>query len=276
MSRPSFPYRLAAVDIDETLVGHDKKISSNNFQAVRHLQSLGCRVVLASGRRFPNMLRYCHELELDDFVIATQGARVAHARTGEILHQASIEPTVATTLVKEGLARGFSVILWLHDRVVAARHTPLIALYERLTEDVVLIDDLHLLSSEPAEKITWLIDPPLMPGTAAEMDRRLANQILVTVTENWSLEFSALTANKRDGVAALASRLDIPREQVLAFGDGNNDAAMLAWAGMGVAMPHGRPAAHAAANVVAPEGDVESAFARGVEMISRSLLKSTA
>ena len=51
---------------------------------------------------------------------------------------------------------------------------------------------------------------------------------------------------------------------VIAFGDGNNDVPLLRWAGLGVAMRHGRPAARAAADFVAPEGDPEAGLARAV------------
>ena len=57
---------------------------------------------------------------------------------------------------------------------------------------------------------------------------------------------------------------------MLAFGDGNNDAAMLAWAGLGVAMPHASEAALAAADRVAPAGNPETALARAVEMVLES------
>ena len=45
---------------------------------------------------------------------------------------------------------------------------------------------------------------------------------------------------------------------------GNNDVALLKWAGLGIAMPHGRAAARAAAKRVAPPGDPETALARAV------------
>ena len=52
------PYRLAAIDIDDTLTGPDKRVGPANRAAVRRLAAAGCRVVLASGRRHGNMLRY--------------------------------------------------------------------------------------------------------------------------------------------------------------------------------------------------------------------------
>ncbi|WP_068417579.1 Cof-type HAD-IIB family hydrolase [Planctomyces sp. SH-PL62] len=262
-------FSLAAIDIDETLIGPDKKISPQNRTAIARLQSLGCRVVLASGRRHANMLPYYAELGLDDFVVSSQGARVQHATTGDIVHRAEIAPEAASRLVAEGLKRGFTVLLWLEDRVFAQERTQWIGAYERLCDDPVAITDLTALSLRTAEKVVWIDEPGVVASTAKEIRGRHEDQLLVTITEPWSLEFSAREANKRDGVAALARRLGIRRDAVLAFGDGNNDVELLAWAGMGVAMPHGRPSAHAAARLIAPEGNRESALARGVEEVLR-------
>jgi len=46
----TFPYDLAAVDLDDTLLGPDKRISSVNRAAVHALHVFGVEVVLASGR----------------------------------------------------------------------------------------------------------------------------------------------------------------------------------------------------------------------------------
>jgi hydroxymethylpyrimidine pyrophosphatase-like HAD family hydrolase len=53
----------------------------------------------------------------------------------------------------------------------------------------------------------------------------------------------------------------------LAFGDGENDVQMIAWAGMGVAMRHGNSLAIAAARLVSPPGPPETAFARAVDVL---------
>lgn len=267
-NRP-FEYALAAIDIDETLIGPDKKIGSANRKAIAELQTRGCRVVLASGRRHANMLPYYAELGLDDYIVSCQGARVQHATTGEVLHRAEVDPTSAASLVAEGLARGFAILLWLDDQVLGQGDSKLIGKYECLADDPVARVDLAAAAPQSAEKVVWLGEPDLINKTKVEMQDRLGDKLLTTITESWSLEFTATQADKRHGVAALALRLGIPREAVLAFGDGNNDAGMLAWAGMGVAMPHGRASAHAAARIVAPEGDRESALARGVEHLLR-------
>jgi hydroxymethylpyrimidine pyrophosphatase-like HAD family hydrolase len=56
-------------------------------------------------------------------------------------------------------------------------------------------------------------------------------------------------------LALVANRLGVAREEVIAFGDGNNDLPMIEWAGLGVAMGTARPHILAAADDIAPPYD---------------------
>ena len=57
-------------------------------------------------------------------------------------------------------------------------------------------------------------------------------------------------AGKESMLQRLAERLGICPTEILAFGNGENDAAMLRWAGMGVAVQNAAPACLGAADVV--------------------------
>jgi Cof subfamily protein (haloacid dehalogenase superfamily) len=269
MRTSKFPYALAAIDIDDTLVGPDKTIGLENRRAVEKLRELGCRVILASGRRHANMLSYCEELGLDDYVVSCQGARVEHPRTGQVLRTASLDPADTSALVAEGLERGHTVLLWLAEGVFAQAETAWVDVYRGETgNDPVSIADLRALSDRPAEKVVWAADPAQIAEAHAELDGRYDGRLTVTVTNDWYLEVTAREAHKADGVAAVAASAGIAREAVLAFGDGHNDVSLLSWAGLGVAMPHGRASARAAAKVVGTDGDPESALARAVDLVA--------
>ena len=57
------------------------------------------------------------------------------------------------------------------------------------------------------------------------------------------------------GIQAVADRYGWQREELLVFGDGDNDVRMLSWAAHSVALGNGTPAAKAAADyVTAPIG----------------------
>ena len=65
-----------------------------------------------------------------------------------------------------------------------------------------------------------------------------------------------LGGGKEVGIAAVAQRFGWKREEIMVFGDGPNDAKMLAWAGAGVAMGNGVEGAKAAADyVTTPVGE---------------------
>src|SRR4051812_20566010 len=105
MTQP-FPFKLAAIDIDDTLVGHDKRVSPANAVAVRHLLSLGCRVALASGRRHDNMLAYHRELGLDASLVSCRGGVVKCPGRGGVTHGALRPSGDAAELTGGGLAGG--------------------------------------------------------------------------------------------------------------------------------------------------------------------------
>ena len=70
----------------------------------------------------------------------------------------------------------------------------------------------------------------------------------------WAIDLEVMSRGTDKGVAlkALAERLGIAREQVLAMGDSGNDCAMLRYAGVGAAMGNGSELAKKAADVIAP------------------------
>ena len=66
------------------------------------------------------------------------------------------------------------------------------------------------------------------------------------------IEGNPLGVSKGDALRRLADHLGIAQGEVMAVGDQDNDATMIAWAGLGVAMGNGSPAVKAIADWVAP------------------------
>lgn len=260
-----FPYRLAAIDLDDTLLGPDKQISAANHAAVQRLRALGVRVVLASGRRHENMLGYHAELGLDGLVISSQGALVRHAGTGETLHQHLMPAEAARRVVAEGEALGVSFVVYHPDGNYVNRRDTYTDVYQaRTSSPVQVTDDWDRLLAEGVLKIIWLAAGEQVAAHFPTVNAAWEGTLETLVTDPEYLEFMPLGVSKEIGLEAAARHYGVERHQVLAFGDGNNDATMLRWAGHGVAMSHGRESAKAAADRVAPPGDPETDFARAV------------
>ena len=99
------------------------------------------------------------------------------------------------------------------------------------------------------------------------MAERYREKVDLLSTEKENLEFMPRGINKATALSKVAGQLGVRAEDVLAFGDGENDVQMLSWAGAGVAMRHGNSAAIAAARFASPEGPPETAFARAVNAL---------
>lgn len=274
VTRPRFA--LAAVDIDDTLVGPDGVISAANAAALARLVAAGTRVVLASGRSHANMLPFHHALGLPPGpIISAQGAVVQESDTGAVRFARAMSPADVTDVTRDGRERGFALQHYRPSGIHVETRTRWTEYdQERNAEPHRHVDDLLATGADGGApddvvKMIWLGDADAIDHAMAEAHARYAARLTVTRTDPPYLEFSAADVNKATALAAVAEWLGVPRAQVVAFGDGNNDAAMLAWAGVGVAMPHARPSAQAAADHVGPEGDPETALARAVEMVVR-------
>jgi Cof subfamily protein (haloacid dehalogenase superfamily) len=267
MKTQTFPYKLIAIDLDDTLLGPDKSVSNDNLCAVSMLRQYGAIPVLSSGRRHENIAKFHRDLDLTGYIISSQGAMAKHAETDEVVYDGSVAPELAWRIIQEGLAKEAAVICY-HQKAVFAQGAPeYIEEYARMSGDNVVLCNLNALAGQRVEKVLWTAAPERIAAWSPVMREKYAGHADTVVTEPILLEFNAVGVNKAAALAALAQHLAIPRHQVAAFGDGNNDVAMLLWAGLGVAMSHGKASAKAAADVVAPPGQPETSFARGVAAV---------
>ena len=270
----TFPFRLAAVDLDDTLLGPDKAISRANADAVHALRARGVTVTLASGRRHANMLRFHRQLGLgaDDLIVSCNGALVQTAETSRVLHERRVPHELAREILADGAERGLTQNYYHPDGAVyVSARTPFTALYEGRTQSDVRVHDDFLdlpASDETAPlKIIWVTGAALVADLFPVFETRYEGRLYVTVTDPEYLEFMAPGVNKAEGVSVAAGALGLSARDVLAFGDGNNDVPLLAWAGLGIAMSNARDGAKAVAARVAPPGDPETSFARAVTQL---------
>ena len=271
-----FPYRLAAIDLDGTLLGPDKAISERNASAVRRLNENGVRVIIASGRRHQNSVRFQRQLRLTGPIIACQGGLIRDGESGNVIEAHFLPQTVAREIAYEADKNGVGVIYYHLDHLyVPERSNRWIDLYEsRVGERAETLPDLSQLDGRRALKIVWYGDPVVLKKIRPEIAARYEGKVDVLSTESENLEFVPRGINKAAALEKVARELGVPREEVMAFGDGENDVQMLEWAGMGVAMRHGNAAAIAAARMVSPPGPPETAFAGAVDELFENALNS--
>ena len=259
------PYRVAFVDLDDTLLGPDKRISPANLAAMDRLRSEGVQLTVASGRHHRNITAF-EQIGEQAWILSSHGSVVRHEQTGEVLLEMTMDPQLVPLVCERARALGIGVIAYHRDGAYLEQSTAWTDLYAREAGWEPQRTDFRALAPLGFQKLIWADHPDRIAELAPVLKKEFATRLSVLVTNPELLEFFAPAANKAVGAETLTHKLGFAPEEALAFGDGNNDVELLRWAGLSVAMPHGRETARQAARFIAPSGPPENAFARAVEL----------
>ena len=108
------PYKMAFIDLDDTLLGPDKVIGQANLRALQRLRRAGVQIAIASGRHHRNITAM-DQIGEQQWVLSSHGSVVRHHATGEILAERNLDPSTARPLYTRGADLGFSVIVYHRD-----------------------------------------------------------------------------------------------------------------------------------------------------------------
>jgi hypothetical protein len=273
------PVRIVALDLDGTLLNSRGEIASDDIAALRMLHQRGVQVCLASGRMTAAIRPTFGVIGVDGPVIAYNGAMVRDSLTrGEaVILEIPLPARYGDYLVDYAERERHHLNYYRQDLLYAGEDPALrrfADLYAKQTGSVFhFVRSLQQFKGCQPTKIILITDPTV-PGRP---DPRHRDELYEAFEAKWDGEVSLFKTNpeyleflNRDvdkGVAleALARYFNVPRGQVMAFGDGENDAPMLAWAGVGVAVSNAKPKVKAVADVILPYSNDDSPIAHAVE-----------
>lgn len=270
LTQPRSARHLAALDIDGTLAPEGARhVPSRTTEAVTAVRAEGHDVILASGRSLAGILPVAGWLGLTDtVVVASNGAVTARLtpdmpggyevidaemlEVGPVIELARTNvPSVRVAI--EEIGYGYSVSANFPEGTINGRQWQLPVKY--------------MMGASPRLILR-------APGIAAELMPHLRT---LTVTahpsSDDSIDVTPAGLSKATALETIRADLGIPRSQVVAVGDGENDIDMLRWASAGggrsVAMGHAPQTVRDAAGEVT--GDLT---AEGVVPVLRSLLSA--
>ena len=102
-------------------------------------------------------------------------------------------------------------------------------------------------------KITLIGEPEFLEN--AKKDLIKDSSLLVSYSHTHYIEITCNTISKFNGLAYYANTKNISVDEIIAFGDGENDISMLSSVGLGVAMGNSKDHIKAVAKDVAGKND---------------------
>ena len=267
--------KLIAFDLDGTFLDSKKNIHPDNIKALEAAAEKGVVIVPATGRIVGGVPQQIRELPFIRYYVTVNGAFVYDAVEDKAVARAEIPLEDALSLLRYEDSLGISYDCYqdgwgymsadMYDRageyvtdpgilkLVLTLRTKVPELKEYLRQKGESVQKLQLYFTDMQERARQF---EMLPGMFPNM--------AFTTSVPFNIEINSSAATKGQGLAALCRRLDIRPEEVLAFGDDRNDADMIRFAGIGVAMENAIEELRAAADWVAVS-NAEAGIARGIE-----------
>ena len=243
--------KVIIMDVDGTLTNSEKKITEKTKKALIRVQEEGVILVLASGRPTSGLMDYAKELKMDKhhgLLVSFNGAKVIECQTNKLLFN-------ETMSVKEGQAilehmKKFDVkpmidkddylfVNDVYDCYVQYKDKPFnVIQYESRGGKFKLCekDDLAAFADYPLNKILTAGDPEYLKENYEEMMKPFKDNLSCMFTGPFYFEFTAKGIDKAKALDTVLIPMGYKKEEMIAFGDGHNDASMIKYAGIGIAM----------------------------------------
>lgn len=254
--------KLAAIDLDGTLLNSKSEISKENAEAIKRAGDKGIEVIIATGRAHFDVIEIFRDSSLKPWVIGANGATI-HDPQGNLFHSVPI-----------GREKAEGILEWLEQQEFyyevfseKAIYTPqsgrelLEIEMDRLVSanPEVSLKDLQLAASKQYSQSGFaFVDSFKSIPEHAEIYNILAfsfnekkrlngwNQfkdtegltIVTSAHHNFELEHES--ASKGIALGKLAEKLGIPLKETAAIGDSMNDESMLLVAGKSFAVGNAR------------------------------------
>ena len=267
--------KVIAMDLDGTALNHQKQLTERTRTAIQNAAKSGIQIVVATGRTFSSLAPEVLAMPEITCAITSNGAVVNRIPDGAVLLHNYPNPETVSEIA--GMIQGEKIDTEVctggqayigqsyYDRVLegktnrdvqyvkTTRH-PVPDIYQFLLEHRVAIENINLNFKTLEEKQQWQQRFQKLPG--------------VTPTSSFlfNVELGGATTSKAHALQALLDEWQMTSQQVMAFGDSENDLGMIQLAGIGVAMANGMEEVRQAADILA-ESNEEDGVAKIIEQL---------
>ncbi|MBO5160336.1 MAG: Cof-type HAD-IIB family hydrolase [Lachnospiraceae bacterium] len=240
--------KAAFFDVDGTVYSHESKcVPESTIEALKALRKKGIKTFLATGRHFSEIDEFpVGKIPFDGYVMLT-GQLCTDGKRNVIFGNA-IDGADAEYLLNEFKKKEMPVMLVEKDK-----------LYINLVNEIVINGQAEISSPIP-EVMEYKGDPvyQIICYGGKELEMELIPKLPNCKITRWcpfGIDVISKTGGKVTGIKKMLEVHGIGQEEVIAFGDGENDIEMLQFAGIGVAMGNAEPEVKAVADYVTTDID---------------------
>jgi Cof subfamily protein (haloacid dehalogenase superfamily) len=246
-------YKMLVLDMDDTLLTDDHKISDLNKKVLLEAQAKGVYVVLASGRPTSAMTAYAKELELDlnnSYIISFNGAVISTVKDDLVFFEQKLTVEQIHDLYDYSVKMKTHIITYLDGEIISETDSEFIDIEKEITGlPHRKVASFKEAVDRPAVKCILLEEPSYLKEV--EKDLKIAMPHLsVAMSKPFFVEAAQNGIDKANSLKLLAEKLNIHQSEIIAVGNAGNDLTMIEYAGLGVWVDNVTPELRDRANLI--------------------------
>lgn len=243
-------YRMAAFDMDGTLLDRHHQIAPSVQAAFHEAAERGKILALNTGRNYVELREYLKALPDVRYVNSISGAMVLDLQTGEMIHEAVFSVETVRQILNLTSDEDVNVQLLTRQSYVERLFIPRMNLYgmgtyrTQFEVNATPVEDLRTFYAAAPFPVNKINIYHRNAESREETRYRILNAgipMTMADAETTSLECSPQGVDKAAGLRALAEYLGVAMRHVIVVGDADNDRAALLAAGLPVAMANATP-----------------------------------
>lgn len=269
-------YRLLAVDLDGTLLNSGKRISEENKKAIKRVTEKGIKVVICSGRVFKGARVFAGELNLEELLISCNGAVIKDLKTDELLYSNLLRKEDCYKVADYCRKEDVYFHAYIDNDMFTENPECPSATYwmgndelpEKDRVKINVVDDFKRIVSESETLVTKMVVISKNPELLSKLRDKVCEISTVDVMSSQEDNFEVVNngVNKGTALKFLSEKLKIPRGEIIAIGDNENDYAMLKFAGLSIAMENAQDSIKEIADFITLSND-ENGVAEAINKI---------
>lgn len=235
-----------ALDMDNTLLDSQKKISPRNTAVLRKLHENGVHVVLCTGRPINAIWPYIEQLGLthpDDYTITFNGGLVVNNVTRKSIFHNGFSYEDLKDVFRFAHEHNYPLDVLDFDRVYEIMDMPR-SIYKGTLKNIEFVDsdfDELPAGQHPYAKVVMAIEPHRLSRIIEKIPANIKRAKHVVQSQPHILEYLPQGVDKSVGLKHLLAHFDSDFSNLMTFGDADNDLGMTKVAADGVVMANGLP-----------------------------------
>ena len=236
--------KLIIADIDGTLTRSDGEISQFTKDVLKKAHEKGILFGIATGRNWDmHMQNRIKEWDLGtpvDMLIGLNGGQIYDRATDTLIEKYPLTEEMAREILTMMDPLGLNPFFYLDNKQMVLRMDDAVAASKRRNrQDVLVAGSIEEMWKHPIGKLMYRIPLERMPEAEEWVRTHPGNGWRSFKTQTTMLEFMDERVNKGKALDEYAKFSGIPVEQMIAFGDMDNDIELLKAAGTGVCLLNG-------------------------------------